>query len=675
MSICFTRAAIAAALSFVFQPTYAANEDEATVVVTATRFQSSNSHQPISAQVITADEIRNSSATTVSEVLGKLGGVHTRINFTGIPDAPLDLRGFGFTGDQNTLVLLNGQRISENEGAPARLSAIPIDSIERIEILRGAGAVLYGGGATGGTINIITRSPVLEGLNGNVSALAGSHNLRDLRGGMQFGNGKWGISLNAQHYENDNYRDNNRAELDTMSGELRFGGREDFVAFNFSADDQKSRLPGIRTMAELSSDPRGATTPNDYMLSQSESFSVRGEKSFGEVTLALDIGQRDKTGRSYGSFSTWGGATSTGDTDVDVTTVSPRLLWKTQLAGMENQLTFGTDWSDWSYTNKTSGTGWAFSLDEVGNQDNRAVYFRDDLVVATGTRLSLGARRENVRQDDKDSLVPRPRESVEHHLSAHELALQQDIGAGFSAYGRIGRSFRVATIDENRCTPWMVACGPLLKPQRSRDRELGMQWSSKGSSFRAGLFDMDINDEIHYNGIDGSNMNLPPTRHRGLELEGKLPIGKTVDLAARYIRTQARFREGTYTGTDTDTFTTFSTDISGKDVPLVPKDRIGLNLGWQATEDTRLIFNVNYVGSQWYDNDQANHYRSIPSYTVADIKINHDIGAWRLAAGINNLFDKAYYSYGVTNISAVPSRFSAYPEDRRNAYVSAEYRF
>jgi iron complex outermembrane receptor protein len=170
-------------------------------------------------------------------------------------------------------------------------------------------------------------------------------------------------------------------------------------------------------------------------------------------------------------------------------------------------------------------------------------------------------------------------------------------------------------------------------------------------------------------------MNLPQTRHRGLELEGKLPIGKTVDLAARYIRTQARFREGTYTGTDTDTFTTFSTDISGKDVPLVPKDRIGLNLGWQATEDTRLIFNVNYVGSQWYDNDQANHYRSIPSYTVADIKINHDIGAWHLAAGINNLFDKAYYSYGVTNISSAPSRFNAYPEDRRNAYVSAEYRF
>ncbi|WJJ93551.1 TonB-dependent receptor plug domain-containing protein [Neopusillimonas aromaticivorans] len=64
------------------------------------------------------------------------------------------------TGDQNTLVLLNGQRLSDFEGGTARLSSIPIESIERIEILRGSGAVQYGSGATAGTINIITKSPI-----------------------------------------------------------------------------------------------------------------------------------------------------------------------------------------------------------------------------------------------------------------------------------------------------------------------------------------------------------------------------------------------------------------------------------------------------------------------------------------------------------------------------------
>ena len=158
-------------------------------------------------------------------------------------------------------------------------------------------------------------------------------------------------------------------------------------------------------------------------------------------------------------------------------------------------------------------------------------------------------------------------------------------------------------------------------------------------------------------------MNLSPTIRRGLELEGKLPIGNALDLAARYTRTQASFREGIYGGVD----------LTGHDVPLVPKDRIGLNLGWQVTTATRLTANANYVGSQRYDNDQANRFRNMPGYTVADIKLNHDLGPWRLAAGINNLFNKTYYSYGVVN--GAFTTFNAYPEDRRNGYVSAEYKF
>lgn len=666
MSIRYTSTVLAVALSIAFPSAFAVSpEDEALIVVTATRFNSVPQELPIAAQVITADAIRDSSATTVSEVLSKLGGVHTRINFTGVPDTPIDLRGFGMTGDSNTLVLVNGQRISENESATARLSVIPLDAIERIEILRGMGAVLYGGGATSGTINIITRAPIASGLSGNVSALAGGHGLRDMRGGIRYGDGNWGLSLNAQHYENDNYRKNNRAEQDAVSGELRFGGRDDFIAMGFNAEDQKGRLPGARTEAQLSTDPRGTGTPNDYANSDSQMYTLRGEKRYGDVTLAMDIGQRDKGAHSFFDFG--GGATSKMDTKTDVTTVSPRLLWKSRLAGAENRLTVGLDWSDWSYSSNTLGTAWASTTSEVGEQSNRAVYFRNELSFSTGTRLSLGSRRESVRQSQEEYLTPMPKRSENHHLSAHELALEQKFGEGFSAYGRIGKSFRIANIDENRCYPWALPCTPLLKPQRSRDREIGMQWRGKRADFRAGLFDMAIDDEIHYMnigpGLFGSNINLPPTRHRGLELEGKLFIGDSVDLAARYTHTQARFRKGIFGGVD----------VTGKDVPLVPKERIGLNLGWQITAATRLGFNVVYVGRQHYDNDQANLFRKMPSYTVSDVKLSHELGAWRFAAGINNLFDEKYYSHGTVN--GAYTTFTAYPEDRRNAYASVEYKF
>lgn len=646
------------------------------VVVTGTRFESSPQSQPIATQVITSGEIEESSALTVAEVLNKLGGVHIRGSFTGIPDASVDLRGFGVSGDQNTLILVNGQRLSENEGISARLSSIPMNAIERIEILRGAGAVLYGAGATGGTINIITKSPATDGIHGAASVLHGSHNLNDARAGIQSRQGDLGVMLNAQQYKTDNYRHGNHASLDAASGEIRLGRVGNFVAFNFGADNQKSQLPGVRKvnlatgLNEFANDPRGVTTPADRLNSRSNFVSLRGEKQLSnELTFAMDVGQRHKSRDSFGTYD-WGGTNLT-NSETDVTTVSPRLLWSSQLIGMKNMLTVGADWNDWIYKNNTIGTGGADSYTESGKQSNDAYYFRNELVVSDKTRLTLGARRESVTQrSDLENLVAITTvgRSAQPHLNANEVVIQQALYADLSVYGRLGDSYRIANIDENRCI-W-TPCGALLKPQTSRDKEIGAEWKKSGVHLRANVFQSDLRDEVHFNALTGNNENLPPTRRRGLELDSKFHVSKNVDVSARYAHTQAYFREGSY-----HSYMNFDASIAGKDVPLVPKDRFSAAIGWQVTQATKLMTALSYVGSQRYDNDQANNFQLMPSYTVVDLKINHRFDSWSLAAGINNLFNKSYYAYGVTNVALAPSRYNVYPEDRRNAYISAEYRF
>lgn len=651
------RSALALSLFTAFSVQAATNEDEAVVVVTASRFGVPVLEQPIAIQVITAEQIRESTAVSVSEVLSKLGGVHARVNFLGVPDTPIDLRGFGVSGDQNTLVLVNGQRVSENELVTARLSAIPLDSIERIEILRGAGAVLYGGGATGGTINIITRSPLAPAPVGRVSMTLGSHDLQDVRGSLNVGSGAWGLGLHAQRRRSDNYRDNNRSEQDMVNGEWRYVGDAGLLALRFGADDQKARLPGARTEAQLKSDPRGTATPSDFANSRSEQIDVYGEHCLGEVTLAADVGHRRKKTSDHFDFGF--GFVSSSDAVVTATSVSPRLHWNSTLAGMPNRLTAGADWSEWSFGKETLST--FGNRNETGRQSSRALYVRDELALTSATRLTFGVRRERVEQAQKEILTPIPKANAARNLTASELALQQVLGGGWSAYGRLGRSFRVANIDENRC--FFAPCAPLLKPQTSRDRELGLQWRAGQAAFRASLFDIALNDELHYNAITFTNMNLEPTRRRGLELEGRAPLGRDLELGARYAWTDARFRDGSYGGVD----------VSGNQVPLVPKHRAGLTLGWKIAAPTRLTFTVSHVGRQRYDNDQSNRFRRMPAFNVADIKLSHEMGSWRLAAGINNLFDKAYYSYAIVN--GAFTTFNAYPEDRRNAYVSAELKF
>lgn len=655
------RSALALSLLTVFSAQAATNEDEAAIVVTASRFGTPVLEQPIAIQVITAEQIRESTATNVAEVLSKQGGVHTRINFLGIPDSPIDLRGFGMTGDQNTLLLVNGQRLSENELVSARLSSIPLDSIERIEILRGAGAVLYGGGATGGTINIITRSPLAAQPGGNVSLALGSHALRDARASLNAGSGAWGLNLHVQRRESDNYRDNNRSEQNMLNGEWRYVGDAGYLALRFGADEQRARLPGPRTEAQLKTDPRGTATPLDHASSRSEQLGLYGEHRAGAFVFAADIGHRVKKTGDFFDYGIVGNSRSS--SVVRTTSVSPRLNWNATLAGMPNRLTVGVDWNEWDFGKDTEATFFGFpsNRDESGRQTNRAVYVRDELGLTATTRLSAGLRRERVDQEQKETLTPIPNDKTGRQLTASELALQQTLGGGWSAYGRIGRSFRVANIDENRC--FFPPCAPLLKPQTSRDKEIGLQWRAGKAAFRASLFDIALKNELHYNAITFANQNLEPTRRRGLELEGAAPLGAELELSARYAYTDARFREGSYGGFD----------VSGNQVPLVPRQRAGISLGWRIAVPTRLTFSLSHAGPQRYDNDQRNLFRRMPAYNQADIKLLHEMGQWRLAAGINNLFDKAFYSYGIVN--GAFTSFNAYPEDRRNAYLSAEYRF
>ncbi|MCP1573462.1 outer membrane cobalamin receptor [Herbaspirillum rubrisubalbicans] len=164
-------------------PTADPTQPLSVVVVSASRFPNDPAFAPVAATVITAEQIREAGIDNANEAIRKLGGVYGRQSIAGPQDFPLDLRGFGTNGDQNMVVLVDGVRISENELSTPLLSSIPIESIERIEIVRGGSSVLYGSGATGGTIQIITRRPQANAGHGTLLGEVGSHGLRAGPGG------------------------------------------------------------------------------------------------------------------------------------------------------------------------------------------------------------------------------------------------------------------------------------------------------------------------------------------------------------------------------------------------------------------------------------------------------------------------------------------------------------
>src|SRR5262249_24705959 len=153
---------------------------------TATRFEEPYLDRPVNVTVIGAQDIQSSTAKTVPDLLSEQAGIVIHDFFgNNAATTTVDLRGFGITGGQNTLILVDGRRFGDIDLSGVQWSAVPLGAIERIEIVLGSGAVLYGDGATTGVINIITKSPADIGNTAVVQGRAGSYRTRE---GQLYGN-------------------------------------------------------------------------------------------------------------------------------------------------------------------------------------------------------------------------------------------------------------------------------------------------------------------------------------------------------------------------------------------------------------------------------------------------------------------------------------------------------
>ncbi len=613
-------------------------QDDA-LVITATRFPDSKRDLPVGVTVIERDDLQKSATSNLSEILAQFGLLHIRDN-TGTPNQQLDLRGFGITGDQNVVVLVDGVRLSENELSSAQLNAVPLESIERIEIVRGGGAVLYGAGASGGTINIITRRAATGEASAYAVARAGGYGTREGRAGTRLADDLAAVSLDVAHENTEGYRRHNQFSQTSAAGTLEVRGTQGRAYVRANVSKQEVQLPGALTEAQIAADPRqpgafiGNTSRDDAML------TVGGAWREGRNEWASDLAYRVKRAPAhFPGFDI--------DARIELWSLLPRGKLRFDGWGRTHDVTLGVDLERWKYDNQnTFGT-------RQGDQANRAAYALANLWLAERTRLVLGARL----QESEQSIDP---DRKRYSLRAYEAALRQRLAGGWSAYGKLGSSFRLMTFDE-LC---FAACsGTLLEPQTARTGELGAEYEARGLRLRAALFETRLENEIYFSPLVFDNINLAPTRRRGAELESAWRAAPRLDLRASAALLQAQFRSGTYGGVD----------VSGKDVPLVPQMIAAAGFAWSISAESRFNLNARYVGRQRYDNDQANRFaRLIPGYGLIDAKLEQRVAKRvTLALEARNLLDRRYYSYGIWDGA---SSFSAYPQPGRALYASLAWR-
>jgi len=120
------------------------------------------------------------------------------------------LGGFGDASQNNQVIVIDGIPYQQGDSSENRLSYIPLDQVERIEIQRGASSVLYGNGAVGGVINIITKSTEAgpEKPSANLYTSYGSFNTFDTRATATYGSKNFSIIFSGTNRSSNGYRDN-----------------------------------------------------------------------------------------------------------------------------------------------------------------------------------------------------------------------------------------------------------------------------------------------------------------------------------------------------------------------------------------------------------------------------------------------------------------------------------
>src|SRR5690606_3880513 len=315
------------------------------VEVTASRTGDRVSRLPVGSVVLTAEDIRRMPVTTLSEVLDTVGGV-SAARFYGIGDSRVsaDLLGFGGTAAQNTLVLLNGRRLNDVDLAGVDFSAIPLAMIDRIEVIPGAGAVLYGSGASSGIINIVTKEDPHTGAG--VSVTGGSY---DTKAGDAWGalaDERRSVLASVQARNTDGYRDNNALKQRTAFADLRHRLDDTTFYLTAQADKQELGVPGGRRVDpgaginDFRDDPEGASTPLDW-ADQDGVYVMPGIVIHGDsVNLHLEAGARRKRQQYYFDG---GGFPFYAETEIKGFSLTPRLTGVLDTGPVRHAWTLGWD--------------------------------------------------------------------------------------------------------------------------------------------------------------------------------------------------------------------------------------------------------------------------------------------------------------------------------------------
>lgn len=494
---------ILAAINLSVQPVFADDslESDEHILVTASRSQQDSYLALSSNQIITRAEIEKLQVTSVGDILKTVAGITVANQGDAGQSTSIYTRG---TNSNHTLVLIDGVRVGSATLGTVNLSAISPQQIERIEIVKGPRAALWGSDAIGGVIQLFTKR--YGNGEGQVSIGTGSNGLLQGSASIGFGNNNHQYTVNVTKQKADGFNaytsdPNNPYDINEPDED---GYSRQSVSLSGQSQLNDAFAVNIVGRYEQSDSDYDASYPDSpcwddpskacpsYYANQTDAdnyhLKVAGQYNIDALSLELTLA------KSQDQAATHGNGIKKGDADEIATNRDQVSVVGNYQFSQQTGLTFGGDWYKESVSTNTDKVSWVpgFQAWAVDERKVKALFVQgrhqiDDFV------FELAGRRDKIEKLD---LSP---EKVDQLASTYdsESTYNASIGYQLSQQWLIsvnsGTGFKAPTFND---LYWPGSGNPALNPESSTTHELLVRRQAQNSNMEISVYDTDVEDLI-----------------------------------------------------------------------------------------------------------------------------------------------------------------------------------
>ncbi len=604
-------------------PVFAAEDIELDeVTVKANRFERKDTETAYASEIHTEKQIAASGASTLYDYLAQQTSLNILSNIGNKATPGVNLRGYGNeNGFQNVVITVDGQPLNNIDLSPQLLAGIPIGNIERIEISKGSGSVIYGEGATAGAIQIYTKAKT----GVTVSTSLGNYGQKNHYASAGISEQFIDLSANLAHDSHDGFSKKDASghhdqfTSNSQNAKLKIKPTDNL---RFFAEGTSSRndIRYVNPLSKAAFNDNARTAKGTY---PHQSFDTDQWQLGAEWDITKNL-QLRATHYNEDKFSEFISATpSTADAIYKSNEISLRYQNESVSTIVGYQAFDGERkrWSDFFGVTSDKTT-----------KNNEALFIQTEYLTDNWT-ISAGARDEEVRYRFKPIINPfgtlpaKEKKSID----AWDIGANYRFNPAFSVFANYNQAYQAPDID--RLFGFGSGFNGFIEPARVKTFNVGMNHTTLNNRLKVSAFHADLKNEI-YLFQDPllflfKNTNLDKSHKYGLEIQDYYQFNDQLSASLLYNYVRAKIdREDEGGGT-----------LNGNDLPGVPKHSIVANLNWKFYENTSLNLNHTWRSHAYAYNDLHNNFdQKQAHYETTNLALHYQYKNLNFFAVINNLF-------------------------------------